>query len=516
MSTAILRPTLHSPVSLAHLATTLGLKYSGPDVVISGVALHTAAVQPGDLFVALHGVNRHGVELWEDATARGATAIFTDEAGSVALRGFPIPVLLADDPRALLGAVSREVYGTQSGHPAVFSVTGTNGKTSTAYLLEALMRGLGWRTALSTTAERRVNDVPYPSTLTTPEAPDIHAMLALAGETGVRGVAVEVSAQALAKKRLHGVLSEVAGFTNLSHDHFEDFGGMEPYFQAKAALFDPTMAVQCVICVDSEWGVKLAAQVTIPVTTVAAQSQGRGDWTYEVLDAGQHSTRWRVTSPTTEQAEFLAPLVGEHMVANATLAVVMLVQSGVTLTSISQAMGSGTPGIPVTIPGRIERVSGSSGPAVFVDAGRSADAYRHTLAAVRQLTSGKVVMVCGTSGNRDATKRPIMGKIAAQLADTVIITDDDPRREDPAAIRAGLLEGAHSVPGAEVHEVPDPTEAIRFAVSLATEGDSVLWSGPGSQSYRDIGGNKVPYSAKREAQRALTDAGWLSGLEETV
>ncbi|MDA8777091.1 UDP-N-acetylmuramoyl-L-alanyl-D-glutamate--2,6-diaminopimelate ligase, partial [Pontimonas sp.] len=203
----------------------------------------------------------------------------------------------------------------------------------------------------------------------------------------------------------------------------------------------------------------------------------------------------------------VAPLRGTHMVSNAALAALMVHESGVSLEAFA-VMGPGTAGIPVFIPGRMEKVSGDSGPQVFVDAGRSADAYLQTLTSLRSETPGRVIMVCGTSGNRDATKRPIMGRVAAECADVVIVTDDDPRREDPAIIRQGLLEGARSVEGALVHEVPNPTDAIRMAVGLAGEGDTILWSGPGSQDYRDIGGVKVPYSARAEAREALRDAGW--------
>ena len=515
MSSTPLRPTLSTPIALGSISSTLGIVHEGDDVSVAGVALHTQAVMPGDVFVALQGVNRHGLELAQAARDRGAVAVFTDAAGALALRASGIPLLIAEDPRQFLGALSALVYGTaRENHPAVYSVTGTNGKTSTAFLLEALMRGLGWKTALSTTAERRVDGEAYPSTLTTPEAPDIHAMLALSRERGVGGVAIEVSAQALVKDRLQGVMSAVVGFTNLSHDHFEDFGGMERYLEAKAILFEPEMARHGVVCVDGEWGRILAQQAGIPITTIAAHSRGPSDWSYQVLDAGSDFTRWEVTGPSGESLELEAPLIGEHMVANASLAAVMLVTSGVDINDIRVHMGPGTAGIPVSIPGRVERVSGVAGPAVFLDAGRSADAYEHTLAAIRALTPGKIVMVCGTSGNRDSTKRPIMGAVAARGAEVLIITDDDPRKEDPAVIRAGLLEGARSIRHDDVHEIPDPTAAIRFALTLAGEGDSVLWSGPGSQTYRDISGEKVAYSAKKEAQRALTDAGWPIPAQE--
>lgn len=506
------RPQRPTPLSIAALATAVGGLHEGPDVSVTGIALHTGLVQPGDLFVALPGANRHGIDFWADAERAGATAVLTDPVGAGALsEGTPRIVLEA--PRAHLGDVSAEVYGTGDvGSMVIAAVTGTNGKTSTAFLLDALMRGLGWTTALSTTAERAVAGVAYKSTLTTPEAPDIHAMLALATEHGARGLAIEVSAQALDKNRLDRVMVDVAGFTNLSHDHFEDFGNMENYLAAKAALFTPERSRKAVICVDTTWGLALAQRTAIPFWTIgAAGSEGletAPHWLYAITGTAGDTTTFSITAPDGESFELEAPIIGEHMVANAALAAVMLIAHGVTPIELARAMGPGTPGIPVFVPGRVERVSGPNGPQVFVDAGRSEDAYRATLTTVRSRTTGKVVMVCGTSGNRDASKRPLMGATAARLADIVIVTDDDPRREDPAVIRAGLLEGVCSVEGATWFEVPDPSDAIRQAISLVGEGDSVLWSGPGSQNYRDIGGEKVPYSARDEARAALREAGF--------
>jgi UDP-N-acetylmuramoyl-L-alanyl-D-glutamate--2,6-diaminopimelate ligase len=422
-------------------------------------------------------------------------------------------LIVVEAPRAHLGAISAEIYGTSDlGSIVVAAVTGTNGKTSTAFLLDALMRGLGWITALSTTAERAVAGVPYKSTLTTPEAPDIHAMLALAKEKGAMGLAIEVSAQALDKNRLDRLMVDVAGFTNLSHDHFEDFGGMENYLDAKAALFTPSHARKAVICVDTPWGQRLAERTEIPLWTLGASSStavgNHPHWSYAIVSSVGDTTSFTLSSPEGESIELSAPIIGEHMVANAALATVMLLVSGVAPSDISRAMGPGTQGIPVFVPGRSERVSGSSGPQVFIDAGRSEDAYRATLETLRARTPGKLVMVCGTSGNRDPSKRPHMGAAAARLADVVIVTDDDPRREDPATIRAGLLEGVRSIEGATWHEIPDPSEAIRVALVGLGEGDTVLWSGPGSQNYRDIGGEKIPFSARDEARQALTEAGY--------
>lgn len=517
MVTEILRPRTPHPLLLSELATAIGGLHRGVDLRVSGVSLHTGMVAPGDVFVALAGTHRHGSEFWPEAFEQGARAVLTDEAGLLALGEEHPPVVVVENPRAVLGMVSAKIYATDDlGTLRVFAVTGTNGKTSTVYLVDALLRGLGKKTALSTTAERHVAMTPYPSTLTTPESPDIHAMLALAKERNVWGVALEVSAQAITRNRLDGVVCDVAGFTNLSHDHFEDFGGLENYFAAKARLFTPPLARQAVVCVDTRWGEQLANSAPLPVTTVggvnSAPLAGRPHWRYEVVTAGESDSVLRVTGPDVALT-VRAPVIGDHMVANTALAVIMVIESGVDYRAIESAMGADTPGIPLYLPGRIERVSGPVGPQVFVDAGRSEDAYRATLAAVRARTPGRLVMVCGTSGNRDATKRPLMGKAAATLADIVIVTDDDPRKEDPAVIRAGLVEGAADVSGAEVHEIPDPSAAIRFAVGLVGQGDSVLWSGPGSQSYRDIGGEKVPYSAREQARLALREAGWSSEKE---
>jgi len=503
-----LRPRSTAPVSVGVLASSLGLAHHGPEAPVTGVALASSAVQPGDLFVALRGIHRHGSEFWPDAQAAGATAVLTDEEGYASLGDPSLPILVADNPRALLGRVSAEIYGTRStSMPTILGVTGTNGKTSTAFLLEAIMRGIGARTALSTTALRQVGGEIFPSTLTTPEAPDTHAMIARAREEGVTAIALEISAQALDKNRMDHVLCDVAGFTNLSHDHLEDFHTMENYLQAKAVLFTAAKAREAVVCVDSSWGVKLAEMVDIPCTTLGRRGGAPADWSWDIVGGDVDHTVCVLQPREGDAVELLVPLKGEHMVSNAALAALMVIRSGVSLAQLA-ALGPGTPGIPVFIPGRMERVSGSTGPQVFVDAGRSADAYQQTLTSVRASTPGALIMVCGTSGNRDATKRPIMGQTAAQLADVVIITDDDPRKEDPAVIREGLLEGARSVPGVTVHEIPDPSDAIRFAVGLAGEGDTILWSGPGSQDYRDISGVKIPYSARDQARQALADAGW--------
>lgn len=501
-----LRPKRKTEISLSEIAQSERVSHFGPDATVSGVAVASSDVCSGDLFVGLQGAKRHGAEFASDALASGATAILTDSSGLKRLSERNLPVLIVENPREVLGRISSLIYGGQSGHrPKIFGVTGTNGKTSTAFLLEAIMRGVGKRTALSTTAHRQVGEIIFPSSLTTPESPDLHAMAARAAEENVWGIAIEISAQALEQNRLDELSCDVAGFTNLSHDHFEDFGSMDRYLRAKAALFRYEKAKSAVVCVDSLWGQKLAELSEVPVVKL-----GRGDelfdWNYRIIEARPRETIFELKARDSRSVMLKLPAIGAHMVANAALAAVMLIESGVKETQLV-SMGPDGEGIPVFIPGRMEEVSGKSGPALYVDAGRSADAYQQTLSSLREHTSGVLIMVCGTSGNRDKSKRPIMGRVAADLADIVIVTDDDPRVEDPSEIRRGLLSGAREVEKSQIYEVPDPSEAIRFAVSLAKEGDTVLWTGPGSQDYRDIG-EKIPFSARVVARRALLDAGW--------
>ena len=352
------------------------------------------------------------------------------------------------------------------------------------------------------------------SLLTTPEASEMHALLARMREAGVRAVAVEVSAQALSRHRVDGLVFDVAGFTNLSHDHLDDYADMETYFQAKLPLFDPEHARRGVVCLDTAYGRRVVDASRIPVTTIAtighasADDVASAEWTIEVLDETAGYTEFKLTGPDGRELVTREPLIGWHMAANAALAIVMLVEAGFELEAIGAALDADG-GIRAYLPGRTERVSGERGPSVYVDFGHSPDAFENTLAAVRKFTTGRTIMVFGADGDRDATKRHDMGRVAAEGSDILVITDHHPRFEDPVSIRKTLLEGAALAEHQpEIHEVSPPEQAIRVAVGLAREGDSILWAGPGHQDYRDIRGVRTPYSAREEARAALREAGW--------
>jgi UDP-N-acetylmuramoyl-L-alanyl-D-glutamate--2,6-diaminopimelate ligase len=301
------------------------------------------------------------------------------------------------------------------------------------------------------------------------------------------------------------------GFTNLTHDHLDDYGDMETYYQAKAPLFHADRSRRAVVSYDSEPGLRIAAEADIPVTTIATRgiasddAYAAADWRVEVTNEQQAGTSFRLTGPA-GSLETIVPVIGAHMAANAGLGIVMMLEAGYAWDRIRGALADG---IHAWVPGRTQLVSGSDGPAVYVDFGHTPDAFVKTLAAVRRVTPGKVIMLFGADGDRDATKRYDMSRTAVEGSDILVITDHHPRFEDAASIRRTLVDAARDVdPSHELHEVSPPEAAIVAAVSLAGEGDAIVWCGPGHQNYRDIEGTQWAYSARELARRALIAAGY--------
>jgi len=509
----VLRPE-HPPVrSLTDLAAHVDGRLRGPDTSLSGITLATADLRPGEAFVAIRGANRHGAEFASAAAEKGAVAVVTDEEGAAIAGAAGLPIVVVDDPRARLGQLSAWVYGTGAHDrlPLLLGTTGTNGKTSVSHLLEGILGQLGVVTGLSSTAERHIAGETIVSRLTTPEASEFHALLALMRERGVEAVAVEVSAQALSRHRVDGLVFDVAGFTNLSHDHLDDYADMDEYFEAKAPLFGADRSRRAVVCLDSPAGSRIAARCEVPYTTIltpaiAADPDASADWTVEIVEERPDGTTFTLRGPAGELTT-VVPTIGRHMAANAGLAIVMVLEAGYSWNDVSAALDGRR--IRAHLPGRTQLVSGPAGPAVYVDFGHSPDAFEKTLAAIRRVTPGRVLMLFGADGDRDATKRFDMARTAVEGSDILVVTDHHPRFEDPDSIRTTLVAAArHARPDAEIHEFSPPERAIREAVALVGEGDAILWAGPGHQDYRDIRGRRAPYSARELARRALRDAGW--------
>ncbi|MFJ4224783.1 Mur ligase family protein [Microbacterium sp. NPDC089695] len=514
----VLRPANPPRRELSELASRFARDVRGnaDGLTLTGITLATADLRPGEAFVAIQGVNRHGAEFAPIAAEKGAVAIITDEAGAAIAAPAGLPILVVDDPRGVLGELSAWVYGTGADDelPLLFATTGTNGKTSVSHLLEGILDQIGVVTGLSSTAERHIAGDVIVSRLTTPEASEMHALLALMRERAVEAVAVEVSAQALSRHRVDGILFDVAGFTNLSHDHLDDYADMEEYFEAKLPLFRPDRSVRAVVCLDSPSGAIVAQRAEVPVVTVATPAiaadpaaASSADWTVTIDDERAAGTTFTLSGPSGSLTTTV-PVIGPHMAANAALAIVMLLEGGYAWERIVSALERDG-GIHAHLPGRTQLVSGEKGPAVFVDFGHSPDAFEKTLAAVRRVTPGRVLMLFGADGDRDASKRYDMARTAVEGSDILVVTDHHPRFEDPDSIRATLVAGARAArPDAEIHEFSPPERAIVEAVGMVGDGDAILWAGPGHQDYRDIRGARTPYSARELARRALKAAGW--------
>ncbi len=504
----ILRPDSVAPVALASVAERFELDWVSPasEAKVSGITMNTNDLRPGDLFVAMPGLKTHGANFVAKAIESGAAAVVTDRAGVEIAGSLPVPVLLLEEPRKHLGNLAAFVYGNLPGTmPKLFATTGTNGKTSTSYILEAILRQMGVVTGLTSTAERHIAGEVIVSRLTTPESPEMQALIARMKEKGVEAVAIEVSAQALTQLRVDGLFFDVAGFTNLSHDHLDDYRDMDDYLNAKLELFKPSRAAKAVISLDSEFGAQVLSRSEIEAKSVTIRSEISADYQVRILEELPQYTSFEVAGPDGTLTSRL-PIIGAHMASNAGLAIAMLVEGGYQFSSIASAIESG---IDAYLPGRTERVTGATGPDVYVDFGHSPDAFLNTLAAVRKVTRGKVIMCFGADGDRDATKRPEMARVAAAGCDVLVITDHHPRFEDPESIRRTLVDAAREFrPSLEIHEVSPPEAAIRLAVSLAQPGDAILWAGPGHQDYRDIRGVRTPYSARAEARAALREQGW--------
>lgn len=498
------RPQHARAHTVARLAEQFGCELHGDGAVeVTGITSSSRELAVGDVFVALPGATTHGARFAADAVAAGAAAVLTDTEGALALTDIGVPVLVTEHPRAALGPVSAWLYGTEDHEQLLFGVTGTNGKTSVVYLLAAIAAQLGRQVALSSTAERRIADEISVSGLTTPEANELHALLATAAERDVRTAVLEVSAHALSRNRIDGVHFDVVGFSNLSHDHLDDYPDMQSYYEAKRELFTPERARRGVIVVDDEWGQRLVGESRIPVTTLSVHPGA--DWQVTVTEEQPNRTSFELSGHgRTLRAS--VDLLGAFSATNAALALVMWIEAGFDLDHLAEALGGE---IRAFVPGRAEAVSGNRGPLVLIDYAHTPDAFQQLLAALDRVRTGRIIMVFGADGDRDRSKRAEMGAIAARGADVLVVTDFHPRFEDPASIRRTLIEGAlAAVPERELHEIADPRSAIRAAIALANEHDIVVYAGPGHEEYHEVAGHKIPYSAREAARSALEEAGW--------
>ena len=512
-SPASLRPRRPDGATLSTIAESIGARLSHspdiefPEITLSGITLRAQDVRPGDLFAALPGSKVHGSRYAAGAVAAGAVAVLTDAAGGDALddlarggRPLGVPVMVTETPRALLGSIARAIYGDPSRELAVVGITGTSGKTTTCYLLEAALAADGSKTGLIGTVQTRIDGEVAPSALTTPEAPDLQALFAVMLEREVSVVAMEVSSHALALGRVSGTAFAVGAFTNLSQDHLDFHHDMEDYFAAKSLLFDGR-AARHVIDIDTPYGARLAAEHPDALTVSGAGAEA--DWSVagiEISATGiQHVT---LRCPNGGAVTLDLALPGAFNVANATLAMACIDALGRDVQQAADALAG------VVVPGRMERVDAGQDFMAVVDYAHKPAALAAVLDAVREGLSGRLIVVVGAGGDRDTGKRSVMGAVATARADLLIVTDDNPRSEEPAKIRAQLLAGARAaegLSGTEILEIGDRGAAIRAAVRAARAGDAVVIAGKGHELGQEIDGVVHPFSDRAEVMAAMTE-----------
>jgi UDP-N-acetylmuramoyl-L-alanyl-D-glutamate--2,6-diaminopimelate ligase len=466
-----------------------GLEIQGDsDVLVRGITLDSRSVRAGDLFAALPGTNFHGVDFVAEARSRGAAAIFTDGWGANQLAGDTC--LIAQHPRDYLGSLSATIFGDPGRDLTLVGVTGTNGKTTVSHLVFAGLREAGMSTGLIGTAGIHINDESLPSVRTTPEAPELHRLLAHMRDRGVQAVSMEVSSHALSLGRVDALRFDIAAFTNLSQDHLDFHGSMEEYFRAKSMLFEASRCARAVICIDDVWGQRLAQECKVPTTTVAGlaldSDTSDADVVCTSIEERSDGTQFvRVRTAAGEEHSFNVSLPGRFNATNAVLAWTILRLLSVQDAVIATALGS------VRVPGRMEVVEARIPATVIVDYAHTPDAVERAMQSVK--VAGRRIVVLGCGGDRDREKRPQMGRIAASLADVLIVTDDNPRGEEPSSIRAAMMSGVEAQHQGRLVEVGDRREAIERALAMADVNDVVMVLGKGHESGQEIAGIVHPF-----------------------
>ena len=490
------RPAHPPEVSLAAVSSWLSddlleIHNADPTTTVSGVAISSARVRPGDLYVAPAGARAHGAQFTDQAVGAGAKAVLTDPEGATLAEPLGVPVLVVARPRAVVGWLAARLYDDPARALRLLAVTGTQGKTTTTWLAEGALTASGVSAAVVGTNGTRIADHDVATSLTTPEAPDLHALFAVMRERGVAACAMEVSSHALVMGRVDGVVFDLSCFTNLGRDHLDFHATEEDYFQAKASLFTPERCHRGLVNLDDAHGRRLLDEAGVPILTFSASGAPEADWRAVDVAPTALGSRFTIEWPGGPAVDAEVPIPGGFNVANALCAVAGLVELGFGIDRVVDGLAR-CPGVP----GRLEPVDAGQDFLALVDYAHKPDAVAAVLASLRDRTAGRLLTVLGAGGDRDPGKRPLMGEVAARLSDVLVVTDDNPRSEDPATIRAAVLEGAAGVPGPErahLHEEGDRRKAIALAVASAESGDTLVVLGKGHETGQEIGAEVHPF-----------------------
>jgi len=461
------------------------------DCEISGIAYDSRRVTPGDLFVALHGEHVDGAAYIEDAIQRGAAAVVSQ---TPCVFGGSIPCAQVADARLALAQISGAFYNHPGRRLCTVGITGTNGKTTVGYMMRDILKAAARQPGLLGTVCYEIGDRVLPAARTTPEAPDIQSMLAQMERSGCDSVALEVSSHALDQHRVHGLLFDVAVFTNLTQDHLDYHGTLEAYFEVKTRLFHQVRGT-AVINRDDPWGKRLLEKSKALAGCISYGFEEGSDVRGFDAVSDENGVRMRVESPW-GNADISMQLIGRFNLHNALAAITAAGSLGIPLETIATALGAME-----NVPGRLEAIPNNKGKRVFVDYAHTDDALRNVLETLREITSGKLITVFGCGGNRDRAKRALMGEVASRLADYSIVTNDNPRREIPEKIAADITSGFDSERKYEI--LLDRKAAIVRGLELAGKKDTLLVAGKGHETYQEFNGAIVPFDDCEAVREAL-------------
>ena len=459
------------------------------EIKISGVALNANMVKPGDLFIALQGAKTHGLNFVADAVTNGAVAVLSDKSAEIS-----IPIFISKDAKRLVGKISAWFNEEPFSKLFAVGITGTNGKTTSVNLLNQIWQLSGRKTGVIGTIGTEINETKYSGVRTTPEASELQSIAALMIQENVSNLAMEVSSHALVQERLSGAHFKIAGFTNLTQDHLDFHESMENYFEAKSRLFNDDLSDLSVINIDDPYGKKLFALNPHKAISVSRIDKS-GDWHYQSIKANHNGFEVEIVNNKNQLITGNFPLLGEHNLDNLIMAVVIAAQSGLSPAEITAAI----PKLK-SVAGRLEQLNLGQNFNALVDYAHTPDAVERVLKSARAFTPGKIIAILGCGGDRDKGKRPLMGQALANYSDVAIFTSDNPRSESPQQILKEMV-GELSV-ATPNKVIEDRKEAIKYAVSMAQSGDSILLLGKGHEVGQEVNGVNTPFSDLLE----LTDA----------
>lgn len=468
---------------------TGGMLVGDGSTVVNDVVHDSRSARAGAVFVAVRGLHTDGHNFVTQAEQAGAAGVVVEREASVG-----IPQIIVGDSRAALAPAAATVHHDPARQLGTVGVTGTNGKTTVTHMIESIAMSGGKRIGRIGTLGARLAGRNMDIPRTTPEATDLQRLLRSMVSDGIEVVAMEVSSHALALHRVDEILFDVTAFTNLSQDHLDFHGDIESYYQMKRKLFAEERAKSGVVCIDDQFGKRLAGEVEVPVTTVSVVDPA--DVRSTNLDVGIGASQFDLVLPDGSRRVRL-PIGGAFNVANALVAAASAHHLGFSSSHIADGLGS----VPA-IPGRFEPVDIGQAFSVLVDYAHTPDGVRTVVSAARQLTGGSIIVVFGAGGDRDRSKRPLMGRAAAEEADLVVVTSDNPRSEDPADIVRQVAAGVSQGGKGYVEEI-DRRAAIRFAIRQARPGDIVLVLGKGHERGQEIGGRMVAFDDRQVAIEEL-------------